>query len=139
MSQRNPHGSRQTESHGSKATGIDPPACIVETVVLSCPHLMLSDIRSYVGFSFRSLIEAFNYVLRLDDLALTVIVQRPVRTPVINFFPPFRNCNGFVVSFKRSYSFQHGCQNRTRFTNNRYLDMHVLPYRRRININVNNR
>jgi hypothetical protein len=48
-----PHGRRQSETHGAEAAGVDPPPGLVEMVVLRREHLMLTDVRGDEGFARR--------------------------------------------------------------------------------------
>ena len=43
------HGVRNTHAHGAQATGVDPTAWFVKTVILRSPHLVLAYVRRYVG------------------------------------------------------------------------------------------
>src|SRR5437016_2138259 len=44
--------------------------------ILSSPHLMLADTGADDGFTLRDLVQTLQNIMRLDEIALTVVVQR---------------------------------------------------------------
>ncbi|MNN57032.1 hypothetical protein D3C81_1719960 [compost metagenome] len=56
---------RETKSHCAKATRSDPGTRLVELVILSSPHLVLTNVSRYDSFAVGCIIQQFNNPLRL--------------------------------------------------------------------------
>ena len=91
------HRVRDTHAHGAQATGVDPTAWLVETVILRRPHLVLADVRCDVGVgALGHVVQGFDHKLWLDHgLVTTVVFQTIAATPTFDGFPP--TGQGFCV------------------------------------------
>ena len=68
-------GGGQTEAHRAHAAGRQPQARLGEIEVLRRPHLMLTHTGSDDGLTFREPVDLFDHVVRLDQLAVAVVVH----------------------------------------------------------------
>src|SRR5262245_41521724 len=58
--------------------------------VLGRPHLMLADSRANNSLSLRDSVEALQHVMWLNEIALTVVVQRVILLQRLHMFDPRR-------------------------------------------------
>ena len=71
--------------------GCHPIAGLFELVMLSRPHLVLTDLGRDERLPILSqLIEALNRILRLDHLLILLVAKALPRLPAVDFGPPGR-------------------------------------------------
>ena len=82
------HRRRQAEAHRAEAAGVDPAARLVELVVLRGPHLVLADVGRDERVALGDLVELLDHELRLDELALAVVLEAILALPLLDLRPP---------------------------------------------------
>src|SRR5690625_468577 len=83
-----PHGVGQTYAHGAKAAGVDPATGLVETIVLSGPHLVLANVGGNKGIALSYPPKRFDNRLRLNDRIGWAVIETLTRTPIVDLLPP---------------------------------------------------
>ena len=86
------HRSRKAIAHRSQAAGREHLPRIAPPIELRGPHLMLTDVRGDERIPIRQFIELLDDELRLDDMALTVVLEAIARAPKLNLRPPRLEC-----------------------------------------------
>ena len=71
-----PIGGGQAESHRAHAARREPQARTAEIEVLRRPHLMLADAGADDGLALGQSIDFFDDVIRLNQLAVAIVVHR---------------------------------------------------------------
>src|SRR5206468_3950728 len=97
-----PHCCRQSEPHRSEAARIDPAPRPVELVILRNPHLVLADVGRDERVALRQLVELLDDILRLDELALAIVLETILALPFLDLRPP-RLQRGGVGPLRRRF------------------------------------
>ena len=69
-------GGGQAEAHGAHGARGEPQARIAEVEVLRGPHLVLAHAGGDDGLALRDAVDLFDHVVRLDQLAVAIVVHR---------------------------------------------------------------
>ncbi len=88
---------------------------MVETVVLSCPHLMLAHVCREYRFAFSYFKKLFDYELRFHDCVAVFVGKETFADPTGNFGPP-------LCQFKRCDHLVHFNENRFRISHHRNIN-----------------
>ena len=90
LGQLDAHGVRDANAHGPKPTRIDPSAWLVKPIVLSRPHLVLSNVGGDVSFNLLGQVpKRFDDILRFDHVTLAkVVLQAVALAPCLYGVPP---------------------------------------------------
>ena len=120
------HRCRQAESHRAETTRIDPAPRLVELVILRDPHLVLADVGRDEGVALGQLVELLHDVLRLDQLALAIVLETILALPFLDLRPPCLQRCGVGSLRRRFEEAQHFVQHLGDVTDDRYVDLDAL-------------
>ena len=125
------HGIGQTNAHGAKTARVDPTTRLVKTVILSGPHLMLTDVGGNKSISSGNFPELLYYALRLDQLGRVGKLHAFFAAPDVNLLPPFSQGLSVWARFSgSSLILRHQLdQNVFDVANNRHIDFDALGNR----------
>ena len=130
------HRRGQAEAHRAEAARVDPAARLVELVVLRGPHLVLADVGRDERVALGELVELLDHVLRLDELALGVVLQAILALPLLDVAPPRLERRGIGTLRRRLDDLDHLVEHVGDVAHDRHVDLHALADRRRVDVDV---
>ncbi|MNP21347.1 hypothetical protein D3C76_1139600 [compost metagenome] len=127
---------RQTEAHGSQATGVNPATRFIEWIIKGSKHLVLAHIGGDVSLSFGQPPDRFDHRLRFNVFTLGVVLQTLTGAPLLNLLPPVANIIQRLCRNVLRQQLQHLFQNLKGIAHNRHIGWNRFGNGSRVDIDM---